>query len=151
MILEDVTRIRTRPERIFRFFEEMDQDHYLAWHPDHLAYRWVKGRGLKEGNVSYFEERINGKLLKKKVRFTRIEPDRHIEFTMTNPFFRLFLPRFLFHFEPKGDECEFTAQIHLRLPPISRWLNRKDLAAVRQHMKEEDENLKRLLEHAGSA
>jgi hypothetical protein len=42
MRLEDQTLIEAPPERIFTFFEEMDQN-YVAWHPDHIAFRWTKG------------------------------------------------------------------------------------------------------------
>jgi hypothetical protein len=38
-----------------------------------------------------------------------------------------------------------TQDIHLRIGPLAAWLNKLD--AVRRHMREEGENLKRLLEH----
>jgi hypothetical protein len=91
MILKDGTLIEAPPERIFEFFAHMEEN-YAAWHPDHVAFRWTKGKGLEPGVEFYFEEYIGGKLLKKTVRFTKI------------------------------------------------------VNAVRQHMKEEGENLKRIVE-----
>jgi hypothetical protein len=145
MILRDETVIRTTPDRIFDFFEHMDEN-YLRWHPDHLLFRWEQGRGLREGVEFYFEERIGGQLLKKKVRFTRIEPNRHIEFAVTNRLIRLLMPRLLFAMEAQGDRCRFVAEIHIRTGPIGARLNAREFNAVRQHMKEEGENLKRILE-----
>lgn len=142
MILRDETFIQARPETIFRFFEEMDAN-YLAWHPDHLLYRWEQGRGVKPGVVFYFEERINGKLLRKRVRFTRVVPGEHIEFEPTFWLMRLILPRMIFRMEPQGGGLLFIAEIHLRMGPLAQRANRADLAAVREHMRVEGENIKR--------
>ena len=147
MRLRDTTWIRTTPERVFAFFERMDEN-YLVWHPDHRVFRWEEGQGVREGVVFYFEEIIGGKLPKKHVVFTRIEPDREIEFTFKNRLLRLVLPHFLFRFEPEADGVRFFAEIYIRTGPIGAWLNRREFAAVRQHMREEGQNLKQLLEGA---
>lgn len=55
MILRESIKIEAKPEAIFRFFEEMEH-HYLRWHSDHVLFRWVSGRGVREGNIFYFEE-----------------------------------------------------------------------------------------------
>ena len=145
MILQDSIKIRTRPDAVFRFFEEMEQN-YAQWHPDHVLFRWESGRGVREGNVFYFEEYIAGKLLKKKVVFTRVVPRRHIEFTPTFWLLKLFLPRMTFRVVEEPDGCHFIAQIQLRIGPLAAKLNKKELGAVRQHMKVEGENIKRMLE-----
>ena len=145
MILEESVEIRTAPDRIFGFFEHMDEN-YRSWHPDHVLFKWVDGRSLNEGTVFYFEEYIAGKLLKKRVRFTKIEADKHIEFAPTFWLLRLFLPRFVFHVDRDGDHCRFEAQIHRRIGPLAKRLHQKDFDAVRQHMRDEGQNLKRLLE-----
>ena len=149
MILQDITHIRTTPERIFDFFREMEAN-YRAWHPDHLGFRWVAGRELREGVVFAFEERIAGKLLKKRVGFTRVVPGRHLEFAPTSWLVRLFLPRMLFRVEPEADGCRLTAEIHLRVGPLAARLQRRELGAVRRHMREEGENMQRLLEGVSS-
>jgi hypothetical protein len=150
MILEDRTLIEAPPEAIFQFFEKMDEN-YLAWHPDHVAFRWTKGRGLEPGVEFSFEEHIGGKLLRKTVRFTRIVPGRLIEFVPTWWLMRLLMPRLSFEVRPEGQpEGEgaslFIARIRIRTGPIGARLNRREFNAVRQHMKEEGENLKRILE-----
>ena len=145
MILEDSIKIRARPEAIFRFFEEMESN-YLQWPPDHVLYRWDSGRGVKEGNIFYFEEYIAGKLLKKKVVFTRVIPGQHIEFAPTFWPMRFFLPRMLFRIVHESDGCRFVAEVHLRMGPLAQWAHKKELAAVRQHMKAEGENIKCIVE-----
>lgn len=145
MILEDSIRILARPEAIFWFFEEMES-HYLAWHPDHILFRWERGRGVKLGNVFYFEERIAGKLLKKRVAFTHVVPSEHIEFAPTFWLMRLFLPRMLFRVVPEQGGCRFIAEIHIRMGPLAQRANRKELAAVREHMRVEGVNIKRIVE-----
>ena len=72
MRLRDSVWIHYPPERVYAFFEHMDE-HYLAWHPDHRLFRWEQGRGLREGVRFYFEEVIGRKLMKKQVEFTRLE------------------------------------------------------------------------------
>ena len=146
MILKDSIKISASPEAIFRFFEEMESN-YLQWHPDHVLYRWISARGVKEGHVFYFEEHIAGKLLKKKVVFTRVVPNQHIEFAPTFWLMKVFLPRMVFRIEPEPDGCWFLAEVHLRMGPLGQRAQKKMLDAVREHMSVEGSNLKRILEH----
>ena len=144
MRLEASTQIATTPEAVLAFFGDMEIN-YTRWHPDHVLFRWEGPAELKVGGAFYFEERIGGKLLKKRVRFTRIEPDR-IEFALTNPLFRLVLPRIAFVIGPEGDGVRVVQTIPIRTGPIGAWLNRREFDAVRVHMAEEMQNMKRLLE-----
>ncbi len=146
MKFEDQTYIDAPCEKVYSFFEEMDSN-YLRWHPEHKKFEWRKGTGLQTGNVFYFEEEIAGEYLKKETRFTQIIPNRYIEFTTVNWFFRWFIPKMTFIFEPQGKGCMFTGQVFLRgFGPIGKWAHRKEFIAVKQHMKEEGENLKKLIE-----
>lgn len=145
MILADSVRIHTTPDHVFAFFEGM-ADNYLRWHPDHLSFRWVAGRGIAEGVAFHFEERIAGKLLRKTVRLTRVLPGRLIEFAPTNRLFRLILPSITFAIEIDGTEVIVRQTIWLRIGPLGAWLNRREFAAVARHMREEGLNMRRLLE-----
>jgi hypothetical protein len=149
MVLRDSISVDATPQAIFQFFEDMER-HYLEWHPDHILFRWEQGRGLQEGNVFYFEERIAGKLLKKRVVFTRVHRFDHLEFAPTFWLMRVLLPRMLFRIEPQKVGCLFVAEIHLRIGPLAAWLNRREIAAVREHMHAEGRNLKRILEAAAA-
>ena len=147
MILEETTFIDAPPERVFDFFRHMGEQRYLDWHPDHLAFRWIEGNILQEGNICYFEERIYGKVNKKEVRYTKVEPDRYIEFVPTWWLYRFFLPRMSFATEKQGsDSTLLRAQVLVRMGPLGARLNRKEFDAVRRHMKEEGENLKKWAE-----
>jgi len=146
MKFEDSIFIQASPERVYHFFEEMEKN-YLRWHPDHLSFAWRKGRGLQVGNEFYFEEKIAGQLLKKETRFRKITPHRYIEFVMVHWLYRWFIPKMTFIFEPREQGCIFTGQVFLRgVGPIGKWVNRQEFAAVRQHMKEEGERLKSIIE-----
>jgi uncharacterized protein YndB with AHSA1/START domain len=145
MILEATIDIAADARRVYRFFAEMAQ-RYTAWHPDHIAFRWVNDAELAVGSRFRIEERIDGRVLKRTMRFTRLEPDRHVEFVPDNALIRFFLPRILFAIEPAGDGCRVTQQVHVRIGPIGRRLNRRGFAVVLRHMREEGENLKALLD-----
>jgi hypothetical protein len=147
MRIVDTITIDSTADAFFDFFERMDE-HYLQWHPDHQLFRWVKGRGVAEGVEFYFEEIIGGKLMKKHVVFTRVESKHYLEFTFTNRLLRFVMPRISFRAAGAGTRIEVTAEIHVRTGPVGAWLNRREFAAVRRHMREEGENLKRILESA---
>lgn len=148
MILRDQIEVRADTAAFFDFFAGMSQERYLRWHPDHKVFRWTSGCGLQVGNRFYFEEVIAGKLLKKSVRFTRIEPPHHLEFAPTFWLMRLMLPRLVFRTEPIGDGAfRFVAEIFLRVGPLAARLNRREFDAVREHMRIEGLNFKRYAEH----
>jgi hypothetical protein len=154
MVLRDTIEVHASPADIFAFFEHMDNARYLYWHPDHKVFRWTRGNGLKVGHEFYFEEVIAGKLLKKKVVFTRIEERARIEFAPTFRLMRLFLPRLVFRLESIAEHhSRFIAEIFLRIGPLAARLKKRELEAVREHMRVEGINLKRFVEsrreHAG--
>ncbi len=111
-----------------------------------VRYRWVSGWGVQEGHVLYFEEYITGKLLKQQVVFTRVIPHQHMEFVPTFWLMKLFLPRMVFRIAPEGDGSRFIAEIHVRMGLLAQRAQRKEMAAVREHMRVEGLNLKRILE-----
>ncbi|MFW5911227.1 MAG: SRPBCC family protein [Halolamina sp.] len=145
MILQATTAIDAPPEDVYRFFEEMEQ-HYGRWHPDHVTFRWVEGDGLEAGAVASFEERIAGKLQQKTVKFVAVTPDRYLAFRPTSRMVRLLMPEISFTIEPRSDGCELTQRIKVRTGPIGARLNKREFDAVRTHMREEGENMKRFLE-----
>ena len=146
MVLRDALEVHASAADIFAFFDGMDNARYLGWHPDHKAFRWTRGEGLKVGNEFLFEEVIAGRLLKKNVAFTRID-EAHIEFAPTWWLLRLFLPRLVFRLEKIAEHhYRFIAEIVLRAGPLARRLNKRELDAVREHMRVEGLNLKRFVE-----
>ncbi len=145
MILEETTEVEAPPEEVFRFFESMDEN-YTEWHPDHVTFRWVDGGRLEEGAEAYFEERIAGKRQQKTVRFTQVDRDRYIEFEPASLLVRLLMPHISFTISSRSEGCTVTQRIKVRTGPIGARLNRREFDAVRTHMREEGEGLKRILE-----
>jgi hypothetical protein len=160
-ILEDITlrdsiEIRATPEMVFGFLSSLVDDRsYRVWHPDdHVALRWLKGEPWKQGSVAYAEEYVHGKLHKIKFLVTKVIPNRQIEYVPLSRILRTYFPGNGFTIEPKGESCVFTATVSLRVG----WLVKKlfkgkvetGLSGVRKHIREEGENLKKLLEEEGS-
>jgi uncharacterized protein YndB with AHSA1/START domain len=150
--IKDSIEIKTTPEKVFDFLVHLvDDESYRAWHPeDHVTLRWIKGEPGKEGSVLYAEEYIHGKLHKLKFLITKVVPNREIEYTPLSRFLRIYFPKNTFTIEPKGDSCVFTATAQLRVGRIVKALAKNKLeyglSCVKKHMKEEGENLKRILE-----
>lgn len=142
--LKDSIEIKTTPEKIFDFFVHFEEN-YLAWHPDHVKCRWLEEEPFEEGSILYYEEYIHGKLHKIKSKITKIEENKRIEFKNLFPM-SILSPKGSFIIEPKGDSCIFTATLSFRFGWLFSKLAKNRVEAVKKHMKEEGENLKRLLE-----
>ena len=151
--LTDTIAIKTTPEKIFSFLTSIvDDDSYRAWHrKDHVRLRWLKGPPWTEGSVVYAEEYIHGKLHKLKFEITKIIPNERIEYTPASRFVRKFFPKNEFIIEQKKDACRFIAAGTYRLGWIGKTFFKKaiekGLSSVQKHMKEEGENLKKILEN----
>jgi len=156
-LLEDVTltdliEIKTTPEKIFSFLTNLvDDESYRAWHPDdHISLRWIEGQPWEEESVVHAEEYIHGKLHKLKFVVTKVVPNEEIEYVPVSRFLRRYFPKNTFSIEPKEGTCVFTATGTYRIGWLARTFAKKrlerSLSSVRKHMKEEAENLKRILE-----
>lgn len=146
--LTDSIVVDAPPVDVFEFFRSMDEDRYLAWHPDHVAFAYVEGDRVKEGAVAVYEEVVGEERVRSPVRYTEVRPPEYVEFRDTRRRWRLLNPRNAFAFEPVDGRTGFVATVDLRIGPLERISAsvRRDLDALRQHMAEEGENLKRLVE-----
>lgn len=149
MILSQTTMIAAPAERIFTFFDRMEIN-YARWHPDHITFRWLQDGRQAVGNRFYFQERIHGQHVKRTMRYTKVMPNRLIEFVPDNALIRFFLRRVSFIIEPLDGRCRFTQEVQIRIGPIGKRLNRAGFAAVEKHMREEGENLKAIMEAGAS-
>ncbi len=145
-VLQDSIEIKTTPEKIFDWLIRFEE-HYREWHPDHVACSWVKGGPEKEGSILYIEEYIHKDLHKMKFRLTKIEPARRIEYDVLFPM-SILCPKGSFIIESKNRSCTFTATLSFRFGALLSHLFKKRIEALRTHMREEGENLKKLLEKA---
>ena len=153
IVLTDSIEIKTTPEKIFNFLTSLvDDESYRAWHhDDHVALCWLKGQPWEEGSVAYAEEYIHGKLHKLKFVVTKVVPNKEIEYVPVSRLLRRYFPKNKFSIQQKGETCIFIASGIFRLGWLVKTFFKKHLvqglASVKKHMKEEGENLKRILEN----
>jgi uncharacterized protein YndB with AHSA1/START domain len=149
MILSDSVEINTTPEKIWEFFTNLEKN-YKTWHPeDHILFKWTKGKPMESGSRWYGEEIVRGKLFKLKGTIGEVIPNRKIVFNFSFPV-SLVAPKFEWLIEPKGSTSVFTARSYLRagefyLKFFKKEMNYK-LDLHNKHVREEGENLKRILE-----
>jgi len=152
-VLKDSIEIKTSPEKIWEFFVNLEQN-YKAWHPeDHIIFKWTKGAPMEVGSTFYAEEYAMGKVKAGKGTIDEVIPNRKIVFKYPFPV-SLVSPGFEWHIEPKGSTSVFTAISYVRAERIMRILikfseykNMETLIEVgKKHVKEEGENLKKILE-----
>jgi len=152
VILTDSIAIKTTPDKIYNFLTSIvDDKSYKAWHKDdHVGFRFLKGKNWAEGSVIYAEEYIHGKLHKLKLKITKVVPNKKIEYAPVSRLLRIYFPKNEFVIEQQGDFCLFVASGTYRLGWIAKTFFKeaiKDgLNGVKKHMREEGENLKRILE-----
>ena len=119
-------------------------DKYQQWHSDHVMAKWIKGNKFSKGSILYSEEYLGGKLEKLRFQVTRNE-NGIIEYNLLFPE-SIICPKGSFSFKPHKKGSIFTATLSFRFGYLLSILFPRKLKAIKQHMKEEGENLKRLLE-----
>lgn len=147
--LKDTVEIKAPPEKIFEFFLNFRENFY-ACHPDHVECHYLTLGPLKENSIIYIEEYLYGKLRKLKLHITKIQPNSRIEY-------RTFLgTKGIFIIEPRGIDALFRAEMHMgtKNPLLGKLRDRimrmffsRQLEGLKQHIAEEGQNLKRILEH----
>ncbi|SFS00417.1 hypothetical protein SAMN05216559_2357 [Halomicrobium zhouii] len=144
------TQIDAPRADVFAFFEHMNDRRYRAWHPEaHRDFRYVSGDRIETGTVAHFEEVVGGDDHSLDAEYTAVVPDHVIEFRLTHPVWRLFLRRVRLEFRDSGRGSHFVQKLFLRSGPISAHSARiqDELAVVKQHMDEEGENLRDIVEN----
>lgn len=148
MIIKDSIEIKTNIENLWNFFDNLEEN-YLLWHPqDHVKCVWKKGRPHEVGSIAYFEELLDGKLVKIQVKTTKVVKYKYSE---NKPLFPLsiFHPKGIYLFEAKGNNCVFTAINYFNIPKLFKksFLSFAKMNVLEKHMKEEGVILKRILEN----
>ena len=153
ILLRDEVRIDATPEQVFDWLAHF-QEHYLAWHPDHVECRYLRGSSILEKDaILYVEEYLHGDLHRLKLRATKVIPDSRVEYTAG------FGTGGAFEVQPSEDGVLFIAEVTIGLgaPGLGSLLDRMmervlagRIEAMEQHMAEEGENLKQWLEQRPS-
>lgn len=146
--LKDEVIVNASPDDVFEFFRTMDESRYLAWHPEHISFRYVDGDRIETGTRAYFQEEIGDEYIESTVRYTEVRQPAYIEFRDESRISRLFNPKNTFSLEPVDGGTRVVAAIHLRIGPLERLSTsvHHELDEVRRHMREEGENLQRIVE-----
>ena len=146
--IKDTVEIKASPEKIIEFFLNF-QENFYAWHSDHVECHYLTPGPLKENSIIYIEEYLYGKLRKLKLHITKIQPNSRIEY-------KTFLgTKGIFIIDQKETGTLFTAEMHMgtTIPllcklrdTIMKIFFSRQLEGLKQHMAEEGQNLKRILE-----
>ena len=146
--LKDSVEIQTTPQELFAWLGQMPQE-YKAWHRDHVACRVIHGSILEVGSEIECQEYLHGKLHTMRFRMTKVIPDKRVEFEVEG------LGRGIFEVQQTGNNVMFVAGLDIGYdaPIIGRLFDfifslffEQRIESMRQHMVEEGENLKQLLE-----
>lgn len=147
-VLRDSTFIHTTAHAAYKWFEQLEQ-HYREWHPDHIACRQLKGVGLIPGTIFVMEENLHGRRHCLRIKVTEVQPDRSIRYRIAPGLHGSF------DFLPVEGGVRVIAGLRFgwQLPLIGhpldtalRYLLRRRLVALKQHMHEEGHNLRIQLE-----
>ena len=146
--------INASADRVFNQLVEnlSNKESYKLWHPEHVDLRWIKGEPVREGSILYAEEYLDGNMHKLKFRIIKIVPNKIIAYAPLFPL-SIIATGNSFRTESKGENrCIFSSEGHIRFP---LWLFNKvhkshegKLVASEKHMKEECENIKKVVEEA---
>lgn len=141
--------IPASPERVWDWFTFIDR-HYLQWHPEHIAWRNIKGRYTQNSAVVFFDENIGKFRLPMRCRVAETVPGRYLRYEGTFPF-SLIGAGGWFEIIPNGDQCILVAEVHIGWASFLSPLVDRAIAIffplneLRRHMREEGVNLANIL------
>jgi hypothetical protein len=146
--LRDSIEIHTNARQVFNWLEKLPQE-YKSWHPDHVACRVLHGPMLEVGSEIECEEYLHGKMHSLRFQMTKVIPDKRVEFIIES------MGRGAFEVQEYNDTVRFVAELDIGSdsPILGPLIDlsfslffRQRIEAMRQHMIEEGENLKAILE-----
>jgi hypothetical protein len=143
-ILTDSIEIHAPPEEAFLWFLDIEK-HYRLWHLDHIGWSWMSGEPFQIGSRAVIQEILHGEHHKLTCVTTHVIKDELIEYTFAFPF-SLIASGGSFEFTKNDTGFTFRATLTFRFAKLFSKFFRKEMNAVIRHMREEGENLKRILE-----
>ncbi len=146
--LRDSIEINTTPSQLFAWLERMPQE-YKRWHPDHVSCRILHGSMLEVGSEVECKEYLHGKLHTMMFRMTEVIPNKRVEFTIRG------MGRGAFEVDVYEDGTRFVAELYLGsdMRIVGAFFDfvfglffKNRIEEMKQHMAEEGQNLKAILE-----
>ena len=142
--LRESIEINVSPEIVWDWFLHIAEN-YLEWHPSHIRANWETETVSEVGSILYAEEDISGEFLKMKSKFTELIPNRLYRFKTVGTL-KLILAGGSFEIEPSENGSIFTATLDFHMGKLFSKLAKKKVQQISQHMIEEGQNLKKILE-----
>jgi hypothetical protein len=139
-------------ERVWRLFEQMEE-HYSAWHREHLRWRWLAGEPLAKGSVWFADEWVGPLRISSRFFVTANEPQALFAYRIGFPS-SLLKAGGSFRLERiADDECELIEEAHFgfAIPVVGRAVDlflrlALPIREFQRHIREEGEGLIRLLD-----
>ncbi len=145
--LRDTVFIEAPSEKVWSWLCDLPS-HYREWHPAHTRCWYERGRRLEAGTILGVEEELHGRPHRLKLVATEVVPNRLLRYASWG-----LRGAFSLEEAPGGTRLTAMLSFGIAAPLIGRIVDRlvgrmfaTRLAAVRLHMHEEGQNLKRLLE-----
>lgn len=142
--LRESIEINVSPEIVWDWFLHIAEN-YLEWHPSHIKAYWETDTVSKVGSILYAEEDISGDFLKMRSKMTKIIPNKLYRFKTVGGL-KILLAGGSFEIEPSKNGSIFIATLDFHMGNLLSKLVKKKVQQISQHMKEEGENLKKILE-----
>ncbi|MGD2103389.1 MAG: SRPBCC family protein [Acidimicrobiia bacterium] len=136
--------IDSSPEPIWEWLTNL-ATRYTKWHPDHVSAEWELGEPNQVGSIMRAVEDLGGTREVLRFEMTSIEPPHRFEYRIRGPISML-LPGGAFTVTPHNGVSRFTATISYRFGAVTELLFRGRMSTLAEHMREEGENLKRIIE-----
>ena len=144
--LRESIEINATPEAIWDWFLHIAEN-YLEWHPSHVKAIWETETSSELGSILYAEEYIEDDFLKMKSKLTELIPNKLYRFKTVGTL-KLILAGGSFEIEPSENGSIFTATLDFHMGKLLSKLAKKTMQQISQHMFEEGENLKKILERS---
>ncbi len=144
--LHDSIEIDAPPARLWDWLTRLAEN-YTDWHPGHLSAEWTAGEPNAVGSVLTAAEMLGRTREVLRFQLTSVRPPQALRYRMRGPISWL-LPGGAFSIEPAGGGARFTATISYRFGRLTELLFRRRMLLLQHHMREEAENLKRIMESA---
>ena len=142
--LVDTVEINAPPGNLWVWLADLAV-HYTEWHPDHVSAEWIKGEPNQVGSQLKAVEQLTGHREELVFEMVDVDPPRRMEYRILGPH-GLLLPSGSFEISEGDGGSVFRASINYRFGRLTRSLFRSRMEAMRVHMREEGEQLRRIIE-----